>query len=166
MGQGFRATMHEVVQEGLSYLTFIVEKSLLEFSPKNLSKERMGKWWIHQPSRILLSCTTNTQFLWILRRMMRNWQICSVVNIKKLPAWDNIEGKPLLRLLVMFLRSESAPDIVQYKLFTNQFLFLMYLVVNQSHPTFAETGYTHNLVILTTCSKAELFLIKSRYLDF
>ena len=63
MGQGFRATMHEVVQEGLSYLTFIVEKSLLEFSPKNLSKERMGKWWIHQPSRILLSCTTNTQFL-------------------------------------------------------------------------------------------------------
>ena len=28
MGQGFRATMHEVVQEGLSYLTFIVEKSL------------------------------------------------------------------------------------------------------------------------------------------
>ena len=67
MGQGFRATMHEVVQEGLSYLTFIVEKSLLEFSPKNLSKERMGKWWIHQPSRILLSCTTNTQFLWILR---------------------------------------------------------------------------------------------------
>ena len=63
MGQGFRATMHEVVQEGLSYLTFIVEKSLLEFSPKNLSKERMGKWWIHQPSRIPLSCTTNTQFL-------------------------------------------------------------------------------------------------------
>ena len=63
MGQGLRATMHKVVQEGLSYLTFIVEKSLLEFSPKNLSKERMGKWWIHQPSRILLSCTTNTQFL-------------------------------------------------------------------------------------------------------
>ena len=28
MGQGFRATMHKVVQEGLSYLTFIVEKSL------------------------------------------------------------------------------------------------------------------------------------------
>ena len=76
MGQGFRATMHEVVQEGLSYLTFIVEKSLLEFSPKNLSKERMGKWWIHQPSRIPLSCTTNTQFLWILRGLMRNWQSC------------------------------------------------------------------------------------------
>ena len=48
-----------------------------------------------------------------------------------------LEGKPLLCLFWMFRRWESAPGVVQCKLFTKQFLFLMYLVVNQSHPTFA-----------------------------